>query len=189
MINTLETQTYIYYLKAPAKVYLCFIYLLLAIMVFCVATMPIEIFQQYSFYKLGAWLCGLSMTVFFAYATIPAWKIRLELSPEGVTYTNPTYYRIYTPWENIELIARLSRFRQSASFILRTPATINIKFLEGQQHHLAVIERCSILATKIDLQKQPAYFIPLMALVPKRDLENGAFKIYLQQYAPHLSYD
>jgi hypothetical protein len=37
------------------------------------------------------WLGGVCMVLFFIYGTIPMWNIRLEFSPEGVTYTNPAY--------------------------------------------------------------------------------------------------
>lgn len=188
MKDDVQHQTNVYYHKTLIRALLCFIYLLFAFSGFCLAMLLIEMLQKHSFEGLSGWLCGLGLVFFFAYGTIPLWNTRLELSPEGVTYTNPGYYRIYTPWENIERIARLSRFRTSTAFILRTPAATNIKFLEGKQQHVAVIERCSLLTTKAEVLRQ-AYSIPLMALMPKKDLENGTFSTYLQQYAPHLSYD
>ncbi|GHO48466.1 hypothetical protein [Ktedonospora formicarum] len=187
MKDAVQLQTKVYYYNILIRSLLCFIYIPLAFSGFCLAMLLVEMLQTHSFEGLFGWLCGLGLVLFFAYGTIPLWNTRLELSPEGVTYTNPGYYRIYTPWENIERIVRLSRFRTSTSFILRIPATTNIKFLEGKQQHLAIIERCSLLTTKAEVLRR-AYSIPLMALMPKKDLENGTFSTYLQQYAPHLSY-
>jgi hypothetical protein len=187
MKDAIHSQTNVYYLKTVARILLCFLYLLFAFGGFSLTMLFIEMLQKHSFDGLFVWLCGLSMMLLFAYGTIPLWNTRLELSPEGVTYTNPGYCRIYTPWENIERIARVPRFRGGTSFILRIPAARNITFLEGKQHHLAVIEPCSLLTTEADLLRQ-AYFIPSLILIPKKDLENGTFNAYLQQYAPHLSY-
>ena len=187
MEDTVQPQIDVYYLKTPVKVLLGFLYLLLAFSGIVFIGLFIDMLKH-SFDGLFAWLSGVGMTLFFAYATIPLWNTRLELSSEGVTYTNPGYCRIYTPWENIERIARVPHFRGGTSFILRIPATRNIKFLEGKRQHLAVIERCSLLTMNADLLVQ-AYFIPFMALMPKKDLENGTLDTYFQQYAPHLSYN
>ena len=186
MQDTVQPLTKVYRLRTPIRIFLCFLYLALAIVGLDLLMLLIEVLQNLSFGALFVWFLGLSMVALFMYGTIPLWNIRLELSPEGVTYINPAYCRIYTPWENIAQIARVSRFPVKVFLILRTPAARTIPFREGKQQRQAVIERCSLLTTKTDLRRQ-AYVIPLIAPMPKKDLKNGTFDAYLQHYAPHLS--
>jgi hypothetical protein len=188
MQDTVQPLTKVYRLGTPVRIFLCFLYLLLAIGGLDLLMLLIEILQNHSFDALLAWFLGLSLLALFTYGTLPLWNMRLELSPEGVTYINPAYCRIYTPWENIAQIASVSRFPVKVSLILRTPAARNIPFGAGKQQRQAVIERCSLLTTKTDLKRR-AYVIPLIPTMPKKDLKNGTFNAYLQHYAPHLSQD
>lgn len=178
--------------QLPIKVYrsravrmlVIFLSLLYMFLIFDFAALTIE-----SFHDLEAIAVIVSMFFLislFAYGTLPLWNLHIEITPEGIIYHNPTFYRIYTPWHNITSIEKAKypiKLRHTRSFILREPATRLIPFSEGRQRQIPVIEKRSLLVRKAELVGY-CRAIPCGWLIPADDMQ-----FYLQRYAPHVLED
>lgn len=124
-----------------------------------------------------SWCLCIFFVVLFSY---------LEFTPEGVI-CKFGFSKIYSPWNNITKIARMTKLRMSTQFFLRNSAISTVSFDLGVAQMQAVIELRPLLAARFSFSFSVATtYIPFLLFVPKSEWEEGPLRLYFYNYAPHL---
>jgi hypothetical protein len=167
----METSTRIYSLRPLTKriIILILLFTLGAdwLVLFIVPTVA-NATQHHNSEAIFALLFVVVVSLAVLYADARSWNVRLELSPKGITFYNPPFYNIYTPWQNVtglrnkkgwevsESSLGAKRFVKTLSgeaLLLREPARKGMPIREGRLREVAAIKRVSLLPNSKDWKK------------------------------------